>query len=345
MLNVKDLEIPYYVPGSSQTNYLKNLSFELNPNEVLGIVSRNQVSKPALLACLLQNQKPLSGSISIGKQNLNLLSGKPLRQARSLIGYVSCENDLLSGRSVLENLELPLRFRGLKRSEISHLTTPLVEYFDLHEILRKRPRNLNNYEITKVKIARALVNKPKVLIMDDITSNLDIKGTQNIISKLRHMRRNYDKAIVMFTQDIDAIKSICDEVSVLHNDQIMSEGNTAQFIVNPKHICSQDIIKSFARAELPWAIRKRLKSQSANGLNAIVRTAFIDAIAPETILSHIIDNFGIKINIINSYSELIQNYGCHVSYIELIGNEQQIELSIDHLTQNRLYTEVLGYVT
>lgn len=345
MLNVKDLEVSYKIPGISQENFLKNVNIDLSTNSALGIISRNQPGKPALINCITQQTKPISGSIRVDKQDLNLLDIHGARKSKSLIGYVSKSNDLLQSRRVIDNIELPLKFRELRKNEIAHLCSPLIELLNLTDIIREIPRNLSQYEIAKVKLARELVVKPKILILDDITSNLDIKGTQNITNKLRYIRRNYDLATLLFTQDIEAIKAICDEVSVLHNDQLMNEGNTAHFIVNPKHICSKEIIKSFARAELPWAIRRKLKSQQGSANRAVVRTCFIDSVAPEAFISYTIDNFGIKLNIINSYSEVIQNYGCHFSYIEITGDNEQVNLAVDYLNQNRLYTEVLGYVT
>lgn len=345
MLSVKDLEVPYIVPGTSETNFLKNINIDLKTNSSLGIVSRNQPGKPSLVQCIAQQEKPVSGSIMIDRQNLGLLGGPAAKESKALVGYVSKNNDLLQTKKVLDNIELPLKFRGLKKNEISHLCGPIIEQLGLSDIIRSFPSEISDYEVIKVKLARELVSKPKILVLDDITANLDIKGTQNIINKLKLVRRNYEVATLIFTQDIETIKSVCDEVSILHNDQLMSEGDTAHFIVNPKNICGREIVKSFARAELPWAIRRKLKSQPSTNSRTIVRSAFIDSVAPEVIIGHVIDNYGVKLNIINSYSEVIQNYGCHFTYIEITGDQEQVELAVDYLNQNRLFTEVLGYVT
>lgn len=343
MLSIKDIEHPFRT-ANKEVCHLSGVTLQVESGEIYGIVGRNDSGKGTLLRCIGMLERPLTGMVSIDKQNLTVLESKELRKARVNIGYVSHSPNLIHSKNILDNITLPLEIAGIARNKMGMFTDPVLTVTNLADKVNSFPQHLNQLEKVKAAIARAVINKPKILLCDEITSGLDVKSTQAIIRLLKRINQETKTSVILITHDIDMIKTLCDTVGVMDRGELVEEATTLDFIVHPKTEISQDFIKSYTRCEIPMSLRRGLRTAAFNGSHPIIRLAFYNVASPEGLLAHVIDYYQAKVNIIQGHQEEIQKQQVNILIAEFNGAEQAIADSLAYLQQNNINTQVLGYV-
>lgn len=159
-----------------------------------------------------------------------------LRRLRRQIGMVFQHFNLLGSRTVYENVRLPLRIAGgLNPREQSERIAEVLDLVGLQDQARKYPRELSGGQRQRVGIARALANRPRLLLCDEATSALDPETAQSILALLRDINQRLKLTIVLITHGMDVIHAIADRVAVLDHGRIVESGNVADVFHAPKH--------------------------------------------------------------------------------------------------------------
>jgi D-methionine transport system ATP-binding protein len=194
------------------TNALDSVNLAIERGEIIGVIGESGAGKSTLLGVLDAVERPTSGSVLIDDTDPQMLSTRERRLLRRRIGMIFQNFNLLSNRTVWQNVALPLRLQHRKDAE---LVNHLLDYVDLQDRASHYPAQLSGGQKQRVAIARALVTRPGLLLCDEPTSALDTRTTADILQLLSHTRRDFGTTIVLVTHELDAVGAICDRAAVL----------------------------------------------------------------------------------------------------------------------------------
>ena len=212
-LAARDL-VKEYVQGDEKLRVLRGVSLNVREGEFLVIVGASGAGKSTLLHLLGLLDSPTAGEVLFEGKSLTRLSG--LQQARlrnTLFGFVFQFFHLLPDFNALENVMMPafVRFRTLewarRRREMRARAADLLSRVGLKERLRHRPNQLSGGERQRVALCRALINQPRVLLLDEPTGNLDRKTGEQIHRLIHEINRAERQTVVMVTHDETAAQA------------------------------------------------------------------------------------------------------------------------------------------
>lgn len=191
-----------YQRGREEVRAVDNVSFAIQPGEFIAVVGPSGAGKTTLLQLLGSMDRPTSGSLRIAGQELSHLSERDLtRLRREQIGFVFQHFGLLPVLSVTENIALPTLFGRSKKSGGSAVVDELLEQVGLSHRRSHRPGQLSGGEMQRVAIARALVRRPRLLLADEPTGNLDTRTGDAIVTLLDDLRRDTGLTVVVVTHN------------------------------------------------------------------------------------------------------------------------------------------------
>jgi len=335
-----------YHGANGQVNALKGIDLEIAPGEIFGIIGKSGAGKSTLIRCINMLEAPTTGSVIVDNQELTTMPEKELRQARKQIGMIFQHFNLLSSRTVFENVAFPLELAGKSKAEITKTVMPLLELVGLAEKKDQYPAQLSGGQKQRVGIARALANQPKVLLCDEATSALDPQTTQSILALLKDINRRFNLTIVLITHEMQVIKEICDRVAVIENGRIIEQGSVLDIFAKPQTETTRDFIRSIVKFDLPAMFNgTKFSPHPIPDGNLILRLSFIGPSAGKPIIAGMIKKFGVDANILSGNIDHIQNTAFGTLIIELSGEHAAIEQSLAYLRAKDLGIEVIGYAT
>lgn len=230
--------------GDKKTWAVKNVNLNVKKGEVFGIIGLSGAGKSTLIRCLNRLEEPTSGSITIDGVDITSLNKNQLRIARKDIGMIFQHFNLLSQKTVFENIAFPLELEGFSKDVIEKKVNKLLDYLELKDKKDSYPSQLSGGQKQRVAIARALVNDPKVLLSDEATSALDPKTTKSILALLNKIRKEFGLTIVLITHQMEVVKDICDKVAIIENGEIIEKNTVENLFQNPKTKTAKTFIRS-----------------------------------------------------------------------------------------------------
>jgi len=332
---------------------LKKVSLTVEPGEIVGVIGKKGAGKTTLLRCIALLERPNLGTIIVNHYSLTNLNATALTLARQSLGYVMQETSLqarqsmslLESRTVYENIALPLELVELQSYEIEQRVKPLISLVGLTDKMHSYPASLNQTEKKRVALARALVHKPKVLLCDDPTAGVEVKNSHAILQLLKKINENFKMSMLICTQDIDVIKTLCHRVVILHEGEFLEESTTLNLFLQPKTSLAKEWVKASTRLELPAALRRRLKPKPCESSNPVLRLAFTSTTAQETLIAHMVQYYFLTINIMQAHLESLRNETIAIMIIEVIDEHNTLGSALAFLEKQSIFAEVLGYAT
>jgi ABC-type lipoprotein export system ATPase subunit len=209
--------------SSAATRALSNVSFEIQEGEFLGIMGPSGSGKTTLLNLLASLDVPTSGEIEIG--NINPAKFRDEEMAlfrRRNIGFVFQDFNLLYTLSVKENIILPLALDNVSPDEIERRVSEVAAQLGITRILDKRVFEISQGEQQRTAIARAIINRPGVVLADEPTGNLDSKAANDVMKTFSSLNQNQGITVLMVTHDPFAA-SFCKRILFLKDGRIFSE--------------------------------------------------------------------------------------------------------------------------
>jgi oligopeptide/dipeptide ABC transporter ATP-binding protein len=245
LLSVRDLHKVFYIPrrdrlfGRQPLHAVNGISFDLAQGEVLGVVGESGCGKSTLARMVLQLIRPTSGQVIFDGQDLGQLDRSLLRRVRSRMQMVfqdptgSLNPTMTIGQTVTETL----RFHGIgtvqeRREKASAMLATVgldPSHFD------RFPHELSGGQNQRVGIARALVIEPRLMVMDEAVSALDVSIQAQILKLLEDLRQKFRIAILFISHDLGIVRRISDRIVVLYLGRIMEIGSAEAVFGNPKH--------------------------------------------------------------------------------------------------------------
>jgi len=240
MITVKNISKTFNIP-TGKVEVLRDISLEIVQGDIFGVIGFSGAGKSTLIRCLNGLEKPDSGNIIIGENEITKLNGKELRSARKKIGMIFQEFNLFDSKTVYENIAFPLEISGYKKDAIKRRVEEILELVELSEKRDSYPLQLSGGQKQRVGIARALANDPDVLLSDEATSALDPQTTFSILELLKNINQRLSLTIVIITHELDVLRYCTNNMVVLEDGHIVEEGNTENLFLNPK----SDTLKKF----------------------------------------------------------------------------------------------------
>ena len=243
-------------PGTAPA--LADVQLQVARGEVFGIIGRSGAGKSTLLRLVNGLENPSSGTVSVNGVSVGELDERGLVALRRRTGMVFQHFNLLSAKTVRENIGLPLKIAGASKAAIERKVDALLELVGLSEKRNAYPASLSGGQKQRVGIARALVHDPDILLCDEATSALDPETTQAILALLRDINRRLGLTIILITHEMQVIREVCDTVAVIERGQVVETGPVWQVFGAPQHDATRALLRTLVH-DLPADLAARVK--------------------------------------------------------------------------------------
>lgn len=212
----------YYKVGESVVKALKGVTFEINKGELVAIVGTSGSGKSTLLNMLAGLESPTSGEIIVAGNHIEKLNEDKLVKFRQKhVGFIFQSYNLMANMTALENVSLPLVFRGISKDKRDKLSMNALKLVGLKGHEKHRPTQLSGGQQQRVGIARALVVNPEIIFADEPTGNLDTETSEEVMKLMKKLVVEKNQTLVMVTHD-DYLTEYADRVFRIVDGEIVS---------------------------------------------------------------------------------------------------------------------------
>jgi len=222
MIRFDDVSKRY--PGGQEA--LSHVSFQLEQGEFAFLTGHSGAGKSTLLKLIMQMERPSSGQLFVNGQNLNKLSHRQLPFYRRNIGLVFQDHQLLFDRSVFDNVALPLQIAGHPAQEAARRVRAALDKVGLLHKENQNPMALSSGEQQRIGIARAVVNKPALLLADEPTGNLDPDLSAEIMNLFLQFN-SVGVSVLIASHDLELIRSMQHRILVLEQGRLSQPSREA----------------------------------------------------------------------------------------------------------------------
>ncbi len=344
MIKLKNISKVFDISGKKLTA-LDNVSLEVARGQICGVIGASGAGKSTLIRCVNLLERPTTGTVEVDGMELTRMSEGDLIHARRNIGMIFQHFNLLSSRTVFDNIALPLELEKTPTNKINEKVTALLELVGLADKRDTYPANLSGGQKQRVAIARALASEPHVLLCDEATSALDPATTQSILKLLKEINRTLGITILLITHEMDVVKRICDIVAVIDKGQLVEQGTVSDIFSNPKTELAQEFISSTFHFNLPEEYLEKLSDTARHAKSwPIIRFEFTGRSVDAPLLSQTSRKFNVELNILMSQIDYAGGVKFGFTIAEVEGDEDAITQAKIYLMEKNVRVEVLGYV-
>lgn len=210
---------------------LKDISLSVEPGEFVSIVGTSGAGKTTLAKILIAEEQPSSGTVAIGGWDITRIRSREIPTLRRQIGVVFQDFKLLPKKTVFENVAFALEVAGEPAKRITDIVPQVLRIVGLDEKAYRYPRQLSGGEQQRVVIARSLVHRPKMLLADEPTGNLDALNTKDIIDLLEKINA-FGTTVVLVTHNREVVNGLRKRVITLADGQVVSDQKHGKYILS-----------------------------------------------------------------------------------------------------------------
>ena len=212
------------------TQALKGISFTVAPGEFVSIVGQSGAGKSTLVRLLMAEESPTRGRIVVGEWDITHIKQREIPQLRLQIGVVFQDFKLLPKKTVFENVAFALEVCGETSKKILSLVPQVLNIVGLEGRHHRYPAQLSGGEQQRVSIARALIHRPKLLLADEPTGNLDTLNTREIVDLLIKINE-FGTTVVLVTHNRDVVNSLKRRVITLDHGVVVSDQAVGRYVL------------------------------------------------------------------------------------------------------------------
>jgi D-methionine transport system ATP-binding protein len=334
----------YFSTAQGQVAALQDIHLHVARGEIFGVIGRSGAGKSTLIRCVNLLERPDQGEVWVNGEALLTLAPARLRQARQKMGMVFQHFNLLSSRTVFENVALPLELIHQSRDQIYAVVQPLLELVGLADRCHAYPAALSGGQKQRVAIARALALQPSVLLCDEMTSSLDPETTQSILQLIQEINQKFQITVLLITHEMEVIKQICHRVAVMDQGRIVEQGELIQIFREPKHATTRALTQAAFHLVLPPALQRALRHDYTDDVYTLLRIFFIGDAAGQPVINELIRRFNLEVNILQSDIALLHGASVGMMMIAAHATPEALREAVAHLRQLGLMVEEVGYV-
>lgn len=294
-----------YKNDGKEFTALKDVSLEVREGEIFGIIGMSGAGKSTLVRTLNRLEEVTSGSVRFYDEDLAYLNAKQLREVRHSISMIFQGFNLVNQRTVLSNVEQPLKIAGVPRKERREKAKQMLEIVGLLEKADVYPSRLSGGQKQRVAIARALAAEPKVLLCDEATSALDPKITGEILDLLKQINQERKLTIVIITHEMSVVEKICDRVAIIDDGNLAEVGEVTQVFSKPQSKAAKKLVFPSNPFE------------PSNPGGRVVRLVFDGTQSNVPFIANLVEETGLKVNILSANTRSVGGIGYGQMIVEL----------------------------
>jgi len=212
------------------TYALKDVSFHIKPGEFVSIVGQSGTGKTTIIRLIIAEEKSSKGRVIIGDWDITDVKQREIPILRRQIGVVFQDFKLLPNKTVFENVAFGMEVAGLNQKRMKEIIPQVLKIVGLEGKHNRFPRQLSGGEQQRTVIARALVHRPKILVADEPTGNLDSINSQEIISLLKKINE-FGTTVLLVTHNREIVNSLRKRVITLDQGTIISDQKSGRYIL------------------------------------------------------------------------------------------------------------------
>ena len=321
---------------------VNDVSLEIEKGEIFGIIGFSGAGKSTLVRCINLLERPTSGKVFIGDEELTAMSPAELRKHRKKIGMIFQQFNLFDSRTVYDNVAFPLKGSNLTKEQKDKKVCDLLKLVELEEKASAYPSQLSGGQKQRVAIARALANDPEIILSDESTSALDPRTTRAILDLLKKVNRELGITIVVITHEMQVIKDICDRVAVMKDGRVVETGTVFDIFANPKEQITREFVENTSNmSRIYELVETKSPVVELKPGEAILRFRYLERNVSEALVSQLSRKFDLDLNIIFGSIELIGENPIGGLVVIAQGTSDNINQAIQYLKDKNVGVEVI----
>jgi len=322
---------------------LKGIDLAIQHGEIFGIIGRSGAGKSSLIRTINRLEQPSNGRVLIDQIDIGKFDEDKLVALRRQTGMIFQHFNLMSAKTVWQNVELPLKVAGVPKQQREQKVRALLELVGLQSKHTAYPAQLSGGQKQRVGIARALVHDPHILLCDEATSALDPETTQSILGLLREINQRLGLTIILITHEMAVIRDICHRVVVLEQGRVVEQGPVWQVFGNPQHEVSKTLLAPL-QDNVPEALQNRITATPQTSQSSVIlRLRFTGGQAQEPDLGALFSALGGQVRLLHGGVEQIQGHALGQLLLSVTSASLGAEELRKRAEQWAQQVEVLGY--
>ena len=227
-----------YPADGKEVTALTDVTLDIQKGEFVSLVGPSGCGKTTLLRIIADLLQPTSGVITVG--------GTSPREARlkRRYGIVFQGAVLYDWRTVQKNVEMPLEIMKVPKADRVKQAKKMLELVNLTEFADHYPKQLSGGMQQRVQISKALANNPSLLLLDEVTTGLDLSVQAKVLDLVRQIKARYGISILLVSHDLAVIRMLADRTVVMLDGKIIESGLTDQILEDPQHAYTQQLVHS-----------------------------------------------------------------------------------------------------
>ena len=331
IIEIKDLSKTFGT-GDNQVAALQNVSLQVLPGDIFGIIGLSGAGKSTLVRCMNLLERPDCGEVLFHGKNLMTMSEKELRLQRRNISMIFQSFNLLDQRTALDNICFPLELIGTPRKEAKKRAMELLETVGLPDKANAYPVQLSGGQKQRIAIARALASNPEVLLCDEATSALDPQTTRDVLRLLQDINKRLGITVIIITHDMSVIEEICGKVAILNHGQVAETGLVTEVFSHPKTEAGRRLVYPDG---LPFELSE----------GRVIRVAFNGGTAYQPLIASLAIDCGVVVNILGADTRNIDGKAFGTMLLGLPESEVEANKALSYIQAQKDITveEVRDY--
>lgn len=331
-----------YRSASGSVDALSAIDLKIPAGDIYGIIGRSGAGKSSLLRTINRLEQPTEGRVLVDGKDIGQFDEDALVALRRRIGMIFQHFNLLSAKTVRQNVALPLLVAGVPKTQIDERVDAVLALVGLSGKHDVYPSRLSGGQKQRVGIARALVHNPEILLCDEATSALDPETTLSILQLLKDINRKLGLTIILITHEMSVIREICDRVLVLEQGRIAEEGPVWKVFGSPQHDATRALLQPLNR-NLPADIAARLHLEPVENAETILELHYSGEEGEAPDISQLARHLTGEVRLLHASIDRIEGH-THGSLL-LSVRSRLTEADIARLNDHSARIRILGYVS
>lgn len=340
MIELEHIVKNFHADKDKSIHAVDDVSLTINDGDIYGIIGFSGAGKSTLVRCINLLERPDSGSVKIDGVEMMSLKPRELYKARTKIGMIFQQFNLMPSRTVLQNVAYPLK--GLTRDEVRQKVRELLTLVDIPDKENAYPSELSGGQKQRVAIARALANDPTILLCDEATSALDPQTTGGVLQLLKDLNKKFGLTIVVITHEMEVVKNICRKAAVMDAGKIIETGDVFEIFSSPKHPVTKNFVRTTSNlSKIEILIKDQSPIVKVETGQVMARLVYIRADVSEPLISYASRAFDIEINIVLADVEIVADSMIGGTVVIFSGDSERIDRAIQYYIDKNIRVEVL----